>query len=893
MQEYQCICCGETKQSEKLCTCPTCGYTMFPAPYDRKMLLNEQIRSCAEKLTLPPIEFKSLSFYRQENHTTVKKAKDDARFPTLQTIQNYVCSASKLEVYVQRLHTTVEQIKTHLHTPYQQSYSVDYTPAGQVLERWQQQWEKVAAELHLSGKLDELSFPNTSLTYSETPKRECMATVEELCEKLHLLTDKMKLFVKSNNIYSTDYHVGKDVPRKRITDSTIEDCIENVQTVLSRRYTVDLFSDGSDELKELGEALWISIAVLLQNSLLIPQWAFSVQDQHFDQQGLIDYLQEIVWCRYDKARAYIHTSEFLRGRSEEELFELYNRLIVLDDLGVMGLKPAKILEIGAAERQLQSMVGLDSIKTSIQKIKAYVAANKGSEKLNVHMCFYGNPGTGKTEVARIIARILHESKILPTDNVVEVDRGGLVGQYVGETSQKTMNAISSAMGGVLFVDEAYSLTNGVSAGDYGHEAVATLLKAMEDYRGEFCVILAGYKEQMKEMLSSNPGFRSRIQFELDFPNYERAELSEIAMQMAIKRGYSISDSAKERMLDIADIKRKEPNFANAREIRNILDQTIMCHELRVCREEDSELALVDVAQYIRDAKIYLPTSEHGRAEQLLTADEELERLIGLVSVKKTVRKIRAYAKRNIDNGSLNLHMCFCGNPGTGKTEVARLMSRLFYEAGVLPEAKMIETDASGLLGSAVGETAPKVHKKVQEALGGALFIDEAYALTVSNSAAGAALNYGAEAIAALLKEMEDRRGQFCVIFAGYQVQMEQMLSANPGLASRVPFTLHFSDFDKAELNDLLIYFLKKNGYEMENAASSRLLDCMEFLQHRPNYANARTLRNVLEQVIMNQNLRTEGTEDSLILLSDVEEYLSDENIAIGTTPTESRKIGFA
>lgn len=892
MQEHQCICCGETKQSEKRCTCPTCGYTMFPSPYDRKMLLIEQIRACAEKLTCPPIKFKTLSFYRKEDRAIVKKEKDDARFPTFQTIQNYVCSAPRLEVYVQRLHTTIDQINVYLHTPYRQSYSVDYKLVKQTLECWQQQWEKVAKELHMPGALDELSFPHTTLSYSETPKCECMASVDALTEKMHLLADKMTAFVKSNNLYSTDYHTGVEVDRKIIEDLTIPECIENVQTVLKRQYIVDIFSDGSDELKEMGEALWKGIAVLLKDGILLCQWTLFAQDQCFDQQGLIDYLQQIVWSRYDRSRAYIHTSDFLHGQSEEELFELYNRLIVLDDLGVMGLKTPKILEIGAAERQLRSMVGLDSIKTSVQKIKAYVAANKGKEKLNVHMCFYGNPGTGKTEVARIIARILHENKILPTDNVVEVDRGGLVGQYVGETAPKTMNAVYRAMGGVLFVDEAYSLTNGVTAGDYGHEAVATLLKAMEDHRGEFCVILAGYKEQMKEMLNSNPGFQSRIQFELDFPNYERAELSEILMQMAIKRGYSISDSAKERMLDITDIKRKEPNFANAREIRNILDQTMMCHELRACGQEDKELALVDVTNYIRDAKIYLPTTGHGRAEQILTAEEELDRLIGLDNVKKTVRKIRAYAKRNIDNGSINLHMCFCGNPGTGKTEVARLMSRLLYEAGVLPEAKMIETDASGLLGRAVGETAPKVHKKVQEALGGVLFIDEAYALTVSNSATGAAMNYGDEAIAALLKEMEDRRGQFCVVFAGYQEQMQQMLSANPGLASRVQFTLQFADFDKAELNDLLGCFLKKQGYEIESDARSRLLECVEYLRHRPNYANARTLRNVLEQVIMNQNLRTEGTEDNLILLTDVEEYLSEENIVIGTTPKDPRRIGF-
>jgi SpoVK/Ycf46/Vps4 family AAA+-type ATPase len=196
-----------------------------------------------------------------------------------------------------------------------------------------------------------------------------------------------------------------------------------------------------------------------------------------------------------------------------------------------------LLKIGESEKKLNKLIGLSSIKESIKTIKAYALANKDSDDLNVHMCFYGNPGSGKTEVARIIAGILHENGILPTKKVVEVDRGGLVGQYVGETPQKTMYKIQEAMGGVLFVDEAYALVPKTGGGfDYGHEAVATLIKAMEDYRGKFCVILAGYRNEMQQMLSSNPGFKSRIQFELDFPNYSREELGQIT-----KRETTIGD----------------------------------------------------------------------------------------------------------------------------------------------------------------------------------------------------------------------------------------------------------------------------------------------------------------------------------------------------------------
>ena len=261
-----------------------------------------------------------------------------------------------------------------------------------------------------------------------------------------------------------------------------------------------------------------------------------------------------------------------------------------------------------------------------------------------------------------------------------MDRSGLVSQYFGATAEKTSRVIAKAMGGVLFIDEAYALGNNSESGiaDYGKEAIDTLVKAMEDHRGDFCVVFAGYRNEMKKMLSVNPGLQSRIQFVLDFPNYTRDELKCISELMLSRRKYSISDAAMRRILDISDIKRKEPNFANAREIRNILDHVIMCQNLRCLGSEDKEIGLADVNKYIQGAKIHLPAALGSEDEKAMTGEEELAQLIGLTNVKRMVRKIKAYAKRNKNNTDFNLHMCFCGNPGTGKTEIARIMSRLLY-----------------------------------------------------------------------------------------------------------------------------------------------------------------------------------------------------------------------
>lgn len=172
-------------------------------------------------------------------------------------------------------------------------------------------------------------------------------------------------------------------------------------------------------------------------------------------------------------------------------------------------------------------------------------------------------------------------------------------------------------------------------------------------------------------------------------------------------------------------------------------------------------------------------------------------------------------------------------------------------------------------------------------MGGVLFIDEAYSLTNT----GENNSYGDEAIAVLLKQMEDKRGQFCVILAGYKDEMKSMISTNPGLESRIQFALDFPGYTRDELGEIALAFLKKKHYEIDSDALELVLDITEYYRKRPNFANARTVRNILDQVIMNQNLRTEDTGDSNIIHSDVEDYILDENIDLHSSG-KSGKIGF-
>lgn len=893
MAEYKCISCGEIKESESPCSCPMCGYKMFEMPYERKNVLASEIDNFISRLEVTTVVREDLIFEGKE--------KDDARFPDYDKILKYVTSQARTEGFLTNLLETAEQLKLHFTSQFSKTYPISFENLNGIIKEYDEVLIAAAEILSPGVKIEmpDLVWEEASLMYAESQNKYLWFSANELIDLIEKLAKKIVKFIKVNNLYGNNH---KYHPKKRgdqYTENTefkdeLEDAISKVEGILAKKYVLDIADDGSDELKEMLTCLWNSIELIMCAPLFIKSYDYLQESGGVSEKEFLESLSAKFLERYKEFNDAVQKESLFFAKTEDELFELYKQLIALDKFGYLVPAGTTLINIGESEKKLGELIGLSGIKESIRKIKAYALNNKDSEDLNIHMCFLGNPGSGKTEVARYIAGILYENKILPTNKVIEVDRSGLVSQYFGATAEKTSRVISRAMGGVLFIDEAYALGNNAYVGtDYGKEAIDTLVKAMEDYRGKFCVILAGYKNEMLQMLSTNPGFKSRIQFMLDFPNYSRDELKSITELMLRNRHYTIGDTALSRILDITDIKRKDPNFANAREIRNILDQVIMCQNLRRAGSDDTELGIVDVNKYIQDAKINLPTSGTGTANKVLTGEEELDQLIGLAAIKRMIKKIKAYARRNQGQEGFNLHMCFYGNPGTGKTEVARILSRILYDAGVLPEAKLVETDSHGLLGKFVGETAPKTQAKINDAMNGVLFIDEAYGLVSTNTASGGVTSYGEEAIAVLLKEMEDRRGQFCVILAGYKDEMKTMLSANPGLESRIQFTLDFPDYTREELGEIAVAFLKKKKYEIDEPALNRLLDVTEYYRNRPNFANARTVRNILDQVIMNQNLRTEDTDgDNLIVVDDVEDYLMDEGIDLTKAGNGQRRIGF-
>ncbi len=250
----------------------------------------------------------------------------------------------------------------------------------------------------------------------------------------------------------------------------------------------------------------------------------------------------------------------------------------------------------------RDLVGLKPVKSRIRDIAALLVIDRlrlnlglAAQAPSLHMCFTGNPGTGKTTVAMRMAQILHELGYVRSGHLVAVTRDDLVGQYIGHTAPKTKEVLKKAMGGVLFIDEAYYLYRPENERDYGQEAIEILLQVMENQRDDLVVILAGYKDRMDTFFQSNPGMNSRIAHHIDFPDYEEPELAEIAQHMLKAQNYKLDDEAQVAFERYLHLRRQQPHFANARSVRNALERARLRQASRLFANPDKVLSADDLS----------------------------------------------------------------------------------------------------------------------------------------------------------------------------------------------------------------------------------------------------------------------------------------------------------
>ena len=516
--------------------------------------------------------------------------------------------------------------------------------------------------------------------------------------------------------------------------------------------------------------------------------------------------------------------------------------------------------------ELDSLVGLEGVKEEVRRIVNLAKVNEARRAqglkvppMTYHMVFTGNPGTGKTTVARIVARAFRALGIAKGGQLVETDRSGLVGRYAGETAVKTNEKVDEAIGGILFVDEAYQLASSESD-DYGKEAIATLLKRMEDDRDRLIVIAAGYTDEMRDFLDANSGLRSRFSKTIEFADYTAGELAAIFRSMAKKNEFALAPDL-DAGLDAAMAKltaKRDRTFGNARFVRQLFEDATGRQANRLAESGDlgeealKTLTLADLGLGEKKADVRAPTVEEALAE--------LDALVGLKPVKDEIRRLvatvranRMRAEKGLENNvTMSYNFVFTGNPGTGKTTVARILGKAFRALGVLDRANFVETDRSGLVAKYEGQTAAKTNKLIDSAMGGILFIDEAYQLNQGEND-----QYGSEAVATLLKRMEDSRGSMVVIIAGYSEEMKRFMDINSGLASRFNRTIEFPDYSAKELADVFRSMAKKAKYRLSDDVEHWLVPYVSMLTEKrdKNFGNARWARNLFEKSVERQALR--------------------------------------
>ncbi len=470
------------------------------------------------------------------------------------------------------------------------------------------------------------------------------------------------------------------------------------------------------------------------------------------------------------------------------------------------------------------------------------------------MIFEGNPGTGKTTVARLVGELFYERGILKKGHLVEVTRSDLVAEYVGGTAIKTRRVVQSALDGVLFIDEAYSLTDEQQNG-YGKEVVDTLIPLLEDSRDRLVVIFAGYSTRMKQFMESNPGLDRRIPREniFLFPDYSPRELWDILKQNLAHRAIPYEADLEAILQDtVAELHHiRTESFGNAGEIRNLADALERRRAVRIRLdglEKDAPLKESDIPAKYRA----LINNKPPTVEAIL---KRLDHLVGMAPFKEYVTNLvyrvqYEELRRKVDpefRPSVILeNIVFTGNPGTGKTTAARLIGEIYLSLGRLRKGHSVEVSRSDLVAGYVGQTAIKTTERIQEALDGVLFIDEAYALSSDSSN-----DFGREVIDTLVKEIEDNRDRLVVVVAGYTEQMEAFLSSNPGLKSRFSSHIHFYDYSKWELGVILEKMAASEGFLLPVDVLNKAKDTLALLKdHRIQFANGRAVRNLFGEMKM-------------------------------------------
>ncbi|MDR1383201.1 MAG: AAA family ATPase [Planctomycetaceae bacterium] len=588
-------------------------------------------------------------------------------------------------------------------------------------------------------------------------------------------------------------------------------------------------------------------------------------------------------CRYGMTGNVRKTARRLVVQCETKNDGLYNLAEHIKVKMQQKVKPSKLEELfedkeeekrrrtlEEAKWELNSLVGLATVKAKVKElvglagmIKRRQDAGQETSAYSLHSLLTGNPGTGKTVVARILGKIYYGLGLRTSDKVVEISVADISSEYnPGDVTAKLRGKIAEAMGGVLFIDEIYQFADN----DWLKEAFENvLMKTMEDYRDQLTVLGAGYGgEYLQKTLKINPGVPRRFNHPdntIEFPNYNVEELLEITKRMLKKENYHFTKQAEDAVKKYIEGRIRVGKMENAGGARNLVETVI---KNAAKREEYEKIDFFDIPSIKRG----------GTIDEIL--DELGSNFIGLQSVKDQIKRIAkriAFNEREGLTTDGKYNMQFIGNPGTGKTTIARYMSRVFNAVGLIEGIDVVEVSATSLKGSYVGHSKDAVIAAFTKAReeGKVLFIDEAHNLYSSDPRHQD--SFSQEVIATIVPQTTaPQNARVFTILAGYPEPMRNLMNADPGLQRRFPLIIEFPDYSAEECFAILRNRLAKKKFNIDSDAETALHELINQMKRTPNFGNAGTMESLAETLFDNHLMRDD--ESKTIMPEDLPEDTS-------------------
>ena len=708
--------------------------------------------------------------------------------------------------------------------------------------------------------------------------------------------DAYDMIMQVDNMYAkNDVLIFENFEKiKTLNEFRVEALLTAIEKFNSRNLkTMTIFVEDEDVFKDITYKHPLIESALINKKIYID--GFSVEKIKEKIVKRLETIMKIDKDFLEELQKYIENTYNLETVDEYSYINnLYNK-IVFDKFKILDTNntfkkddiPEKIetREIDEIVADINSLIGISEVKENVKELLKYLEYSKKIDTegfANLNMIFKGNSGTGKTTVARLLAELYYKLGFINENKIIEVSSKNLIGSHLGETAPKTQAVIESALDGVLFIDEAYTImaSKGGSTSNYPAECMATICKAMDIYKDRLIIIFAGYTKEMNDFKNANQGLMSRIGYELEFSDFSNGELIQIFKDEVKGNEFELEDGVIEKIEKIIMKNKIGRNFGNARFVKNLFDRLVVTHSANYVDEKDLKVITnkdIDIFNKTKKGK------ERGVDEIL----EDLNSLIGLEKVKDTIDGFVSVIELNKKLNRVpdfNMHMIFKGNAGTGKTTVARLLAEIYYNLGYVKNNKLVEVQSQDLIGEFLGQTGPKTQAVIESALDGVLFIDEAYSIMEHN---GSSASYSAECVATLLKAMEDYQGRLIIIFAGYTEEMRKFRDLNPGLKSRIGYEIDFEDYTIEKLLEIYDKKVSDKGFKSNKQARNKVETILKNAKEVENFGNGRFVDNIVQKIIVEHAKQTRNITEMERLLT-----FTEEDVTEIKAEESKKRIGF-